>query len=450
MNLKIKISFFVSLLFTIISAISVTAIYLSFADFREDEFESRLKEKAISTIKLLTEVKQIDKQLLKTIDQHSIHKLYDEKVLVFDSKLQLIYSSLDDTKIKWTVEDLEYLKKHKSFFKVESEKEVYGIFYNSDDRDYYIIVSATDNFGKRKLSYLFYLLIASYLIFSVVSWFATYLIIGKLLSPLGDFHKKLKEINENNLDTRIFVKKQKDEIDLLANEFNQMLERIDVSYKNQKEFTANASHELRTPIARMIAQLQNKIIEENNIGGNNNFFYEKLLDGINQLSELINSLLILSKLDTINTYKSENYRLDDVIFESFEKVNKVYEQLKLEINISEVETLELRGNKSLLEIVFLNIFRNAYLYSDNHQVKVNIESINRELVVSVTNTGKTLSEEERNNLFQPFMRGGNSKNISGLGLGLRIVYRILKSQNAKIFYTSDGLNSNTFNIFFPF
>lgn len=81
-----------------------------------------------------------------------------------------------------------------------------------------------------------------------------------MLSPIKVFLDKIKGINENNLDTRIAVNDNKDEIDLLANEFNQMLERIDESYKKQKEFTANASHEFRTPIARISVRLENKII----------------------------------------------------------------------------------------------------------------------------------------------------------------------------------------------
>ncbi len=124
MNLKNRISFIVSLLFTALFAISAIVTYLLFADFRKDEFENRLKEKAISSIKLLVVVEQVDKQLLKIIDQNSINKLYNEKTLIFDANFNLIYSSLDDTKIQWKVEDLKYLKQHKTFFKKDREHEM--------------------------------------------------------------------------------------------------------------------------------------------------------------------------------------------------------------------------------------------------------------------------------------------------------------------------------------
>ena len=101
MTLKNKISFLISLVFSILFAIAAFIIFYLFSNFRKVEFESRLKEKAFSSIKLLVEVAQVDRQLLKIIDQNSINKLYDEKTLIFDSSYQLIYSSLDDAKIKW-------------------------------------------------------------------------------------------------------------------------------------------------------------------------------------------------------------------------------------------------------------------------------------------------------------------------------------------------------------
>ncbi|WP_299247826.1 HAMP domain-containing protein, partial [uncultured Cytophaga sp.] len=262
MNLKNKISFIVSFLFTIIFAISATVIYILFADFRQEEFEIRLREKALSTIKLLVEIEEVDNQLLKIIDKNSIHKLYNEKVLIFNSDFNLIYSSLDDQKIKWDKADLTYLKKNKNFYRKDINHEIFGIFYDTNQHDYYALISASDDFGKRKLRYLLYILIITYIVFTITCWFITTYIVKKLLLPLDTFYKTLKGINENNLKTRIHVHTKKNEIDLLANEFNQMLQRIDISYQKQKEFTAHASHELRTPIARILAQIENRASEK--------------------------------------------------------------------------------------------------------------------------------------------------------------------------------------------
>lgn len=451
MNIKNKISFIVSLLFTVIFAASATVIYFLFADFRKEEFENRLKEKALSSIKLLVEVEQIDRQLLKIIDQNSIQKLYNEKTLIFDADYNLIYSSLDDTKIHWTPKDLNYLKDKKTFFRKENENEIYGVFYDSKDNDYFALISATDNYGKRKLEYLLFILVVTYFIFTIFCWFATSFAIRKLLLPLDIFHSKIKSINENNLDIRVNVKDKKDEIDLLANEFNQMLHRIDISYQKQKEFTAHASHELRTPIARVTSQIENKIFDEK-VNPEYKGFLKNIIKDINQISDLISSLLLLSKFDNKLTSNFEICRIDELIFDISEHMIKLYPDFKLHLDINEdkdIENhLEVRGHKSLLKIALTNLLKNAYLYSDNKQATVTLSSSDKNLILSISNNGKTLSNEEQLNLFQPFMRGSNSKNTSGFGLGLRIVQRILLQHNAQIVYRTKEDTLNIFTIIF--
>ena len=450
MNLKTKISLFVSLLFTFIYALSATVIYLLFSDFRKEEFESRLKNKALSTIKLLVEVERMDRELLQIIDKNNINKLYDEKTLIFDSNYNLIYSSLDDTQIKWSKNDLDYLKKNHDFFRKYKEQEVYGIFYDTNDKDFYAFITATDDYGKRKLEYLLYILLGTYVFFTIISWISTSFLVKRLLLPLDVFNTRLVGINENNLDTRISVKEKKDEIDLLANEFNLLLERIDDSYQKQKEFTAHASHELRTPISRITSQLENKISDNNA----DSSFFKSILKDVNQLSELITSLLLLSKLDRKKCVSKDLVRIDEILFASAQKVNKLYPDFKLELLISDLVDsdydLTVKGSKSLLIIAFNNLLTNAYLYSSNKQATARITATNNSCLITISNNGNPLSKAEQDNLFQSFMRGENAKDTTGLGLGLKIVERILAQYDAKINYTSNQEFTNNFTVAFNF
>jgi two-component system sensor histidine kinase ArlS len=451
MTLKNRISLLVSLLFTILFGLASTVIFVLYSNFRKEEFRDRLEIKALSNIKLLVNVKEIDDQLLKMIDQNSINKLYDEKTLVFDSHFKLIYSSIDDAKINWSVNDLKYLKKHKTFFKQQGDYEVYGVFYDTQDKDFYALISATDDYGKRKLLFLRYTLIISYIFFTCICWVLTSLMVKKAMNPLSVFHQKIKNINENNLDTRVESESNKNEIDLIANEFNFMMDRIEVSYQKQKEFTAHASHELRTPLSRITAQIENTIAdpETSNRGKS---FLTTILSDVNHLSELINSLLILSKIDTNNNEYNEIHRMDEILFSAIENLNKTFPDFVILFEIEESDNLdtalEIKGNKSLLEIALMNVLKNACVYSDNKQAKVKISTQQNHLVISVLNTGKTLNLNEQKNLFQPFMRGENSKGTSGFGLGLRIVNRILTLHNGKIIYSVPEGNTNLFQLLF--
>lgn len=451
MTLKNRISLLVSLLFTILFGLASTVIFVLYSNFRKEEFRDRLEIKALSNIKLLVNVKEVDDQLLKMIDQNSINKLYDEKTLVFDSHYKLIYSSIDDAKINWSIEDLKYLKKHKTFFKQQGDYEVYGVFYDTKDKDFYALISATDDYGKRKLLFLRYTLIVSYIFFTCICWVLTSFMVKKAMSPLRIFHQKIKNINENNLDTRIKSKSAKNEIDLIANEFNFMMDRIEISYQKQKEFTAHASHELRTPLSRITSQIENTITDSATSDKGKSFL-KTILSDVNQLTELINSLLILSKIDNKNPENYEVQRMDEILFSAIENLNRSFPDFVILFEMEENDNLdialEIKGNKNLLEIALGNVLKNACVYSDNKQANVKISIEDHHLIISILNTGNTLSENEQKNLFQPFMRGANSKGTTGFGLGLRIVNRILTLHKAEIKYSIPEKNTNLFQLIF--
>ncbi len=453
MTLRNRISLLVSLLFTFLFGIASAVIYISYSNFREAEFKDRLEIKALSTIKLLSNVKHFDQSIMKMIDQNSINTLYDEKTLIFDSKFKLIYSSIDDSKINWSIDDLKFLKVHKKFIKKQNSNEYLGVMFDTNTTEYYVLISANDNYGNRKLVFLKYILIASYLVFTTLCWILTSWMVKKVMQPLNSFLGNIKKINENNLDSRIAFKKTSNEIDLLANEFNFMMDRIEISYSKQKEFTAHASHELRTPLTKITAHIENTILNPDSNSELKNVL-QYLLKDINHLTELINSLLILSKVDSNAIENKEKHRLDEIIFASIEKTIKMYPDFNVHFEIEENDNIDtalnVEGNNKLLEIAITNVLKNAYVYSDNKQAIIKIGTINQKLSVAISNSGKTLTVNEQKNLFEPFMRGVNAQGTVGFGLGLRIVQRILVLHNASIVYKIPEPNLNLFQLTFRF
>ncbi|MBL7711674.1 MAG: HAMP domain-containing histidine kinase [Chitinophagaceae bacterium] len=436
MTLKLRISLFISLLFTLLFGVASSIIIIFFSDFRKDEFRQRLEEKALTTIKLLIEVREVDNQMLKIIDQNSINKLYDEKTLVFNSEYELIYSSLDDTRIRWTKSDLEYLKKHKTFFKKDGENEIYGVFYDSRDNDFFALISANDNYGKSKLDFLMVLLLVTYVVFTIAAWLLTFYVVKRQIAPLDYFHRNINSINEHNLDTRLQIREDsRHEIDLIGREFNFMMSRIEQAYRKQKEFTAHASHELRTPLARMSVQLENLQLSADApiraaIG--------RVEQNIVQLNELIDSLLLLSRVDNTINPVLETSRVDEALYNSIDKVCSLFPDFKVGLEIEAPEgmadLLTQPCNQHLLEIAFGNLLKNACLYSGDRQARVRLLQQDGHLAVSISNSGTALSESEQQNMFEPFSRGQNAGSKPGLGLGLRIVYRILSLHGFTIRY----------------
>ena len=408
-----------------------------------------LKDKALTTIELLVDVREADKSLIKIIDQNSINKLYNEKTLIFDADGNLIYSSLDDTKINWAASDLDYLRKHKSFFKKDVDNELYGFYYDTNDKDFYALVSANDNYGKRKLNFLISIMVGAWFLFSGGTWFFSFYIVKRQLLPLDRLLENIKKINHLNILDELYVKpKSNNEIDLISNEFNFMLLRLNDAFLRQKEFTAQASHELRTPLARISVQLENYL---QHLPQKDQLYFNGILSDLSQLSELINSLLILSRIDDQPIEQKERVRIDECIYNSIDRIVTLYPDVKINLTIQPAGQvdydMEVIGNGNLLEIAFTNLIKNAYLYGDKKLVSIDILEVSGKLAVRIINTGMTLDLEERKNLFKPFMRGKNAIAHMGVGLGLRIVHRILRAYGYRIEYQA-GENLNTFTLIF--
>lgn len=456
MKLKIRIAFFVSLLFSVLCGLISVIVYFNFSDFRREESKDRLEEKAQTTIKLLVEVKEVDNQLLKLIDQNTVNKLYNEKTLVFDSSLNLIYSSVDDAVIKWEKKDLLALRQSSPSFTSQGIYDVYGAFQKRENKDYYILVSAEDRFGNRKLEYLRYLLFLVSGIGIAIIWFLVFFIIRNLLKPLDAFQKNITGISENQLNIRLNETGKDDEIDLMAKAFNQMMKRIESGYDRQKEFTSSASHELRTPIARIIAQLENLKSNKGLSDETINYLNNINLDA-GKLADKLNSLLLLSRMDAMDPSSSlKLVRVDELIFEAIEESKQLFPDLQPAFSIIDddaeiAENMEIRAHESILKIAFINLIKNACLYSFDCKIKIEVDcNTAGYCIIRFYNNGLIPAESEREKIFQSFIRGNNALSQSGSGLGLPIVSSVVRFHKGEITYYIKDNYWNVFEVKLPF
>ena len=446
MQLKHRVPLFYSLLFSFVLATVMMTVYYLFANFRKVEFKDRLAQRAQTTIKLLLEVKEVDNQLLKIIDQNSINKLYNEKTLIFNDTMQLIYSSIDDAKIAWSAADLNAIKQHKEVFRQNNGYDILGLYYKYDGKDFYTFISAVDTYGNSKLRYLKFLFFGAFLISTTLVWLISFYLSKEALKPLDQLRRQMQEVTSKNLILRVHEPKQHDEIKALSRSFNQMLDRIDKAYKSQKDFTSNASHELRTPVARIAMQLEN-LIKGKDLESDVKTTLQSTLEDIHQLSDIITSLLLLSKIeDAPGSTAFERVRLDEIIFKTASRISRMHPDFKLQFDIenrtSNDLTLEVAGDETLLEIAILNLFLNAYSYSDNQIVKCVLTQDNFILQLAIINNGAVPVKTDTALLFNTFTRGKNVKNKPGSGIGLSIVQRILHYHQATIVYNIPDSNTN--------
>lgn len=452
MSLKRKIALTISVAFSLLFGMVMAVIYLSFNDFRRDEFKERFRQRLEFTTHFISKSKDFEEEAPIFFNENSDNILLNEKILIFNEQKELIYSTIKDRNVTWDSAMLKELDKKKIIYSEKTVPEIYAALRNINGENYYILTSAFDTNGKSKLGFLKYLLITAYAMSTLLIGFFSYYFVEKFLRPLEDLNKEISEVTAHKLTTQIPVQESDDEVNVLAKSFNTMIARLNDVFQSQKDFTASASHEIRTPITRMAFQLENLIKFEEHSPKTLSALQQIQRD-VYQLSDLTNSLLLLTKFDKENIQSIyEDVRIDEVIFESFEGVEKSYPELKLDFLITEETSenafLTISGIQSLLVIVFINLFKNAAVYSDNAEVKVLITETNDTLSVDVISHGATISEEEQAKLFEAFTRGNNAQNIAGSGLGLRIVKRILEYHDADIVYSSPAEYINQFTVVF--
>ncbi len=452
MSLKRKIALNLSIAFSLLFGIVMAVIYMSFNDFRRDEFKERFRQRLEFTSHFIAKSKDFEEEAPVFFNENSDNILLNETILIFNSQKELIYSTIKDRNVTWDNALLKELDDKKVIYSEKTVPEIYAALRTINGENYYILTSAYDTNGNSKLSYLKYLLITAYVMSALLIGFFSYYFMGQFLKPLEDLNQEISEVTAHKLTTQIPVRDSNDEINVLAKSFNTMIGRLDDVFQSQKDFTASASHEIRTPITRMAFQLEN-LIKFGEHTPETRSSLQQIQRDVYQLSDLTNSLLLLTKFDKENIQSIyEEVRIDEVIFESYEAVEKSYPKLKMDFQISEDTSedalLTIKGVQSLLDIVFINLFKNAAIYSDNMEVDVLITENDQDFVVDVISHGNTIPEEEQLKLFEAFKRGKNSQNISGSGLGLRIVKRILEYHGAEIRYTSPADLLNKFSVIF--
>lgn len=445
MSLKLKFALLFSLLVSIILFTGYLYIYLSYSDFRKDEFYLRLEQKGLTTYRLLFDVKEIDEDLLRIIDRNTINQLYDEKVLIFNDSSRLIYSSIDDHTINYSNELLKQIKENKQLRFNDNENEVLALSIKENGNNAYVVISAYDKFGKRKLNRLKLNLFLAAIITLILTIAFSYLYVNQLFKPVQLLSNKIRKITDKSLNARLETNSVQPEFIELANSFNQMLERLNEAFKVQKNFVNHASHELRTPLANLLFQTETAL----NADYSNDVLKQKLRiihSDIDKLVQLTNALLLLSQFNNTSKIPDDTLRIDEIIYKTIDRNKFLFPDFNVKFDFKEIPEHEndllIKGNETLLTIAFGNLIRNACTYALKNEITISISIENNLIALSIYNDGKNISPSEQNELFNPFFRAENSSGKSGSGIGLAIVQRIIKLHKGTINYKieSDGLN----------
>lgn len=454
MNIKLRSALLFTALVAFLLSVSYTVIYVLYSDYRDNQVFLRLEQKAITTYKLLVDIKEKDHDLLKLIDRNTINELNDEKVLIFDSSYTLIYSSINDQAIHYSPELLKRVEREELIRYNEGEQEIVGMVVQENGKKGIALASAHDKLGKSKLQKLYYILIFSFLAALTVTGVLSYFYVKQVFSPLDSLNRQIKRIGEGSLNERVPIKDNEYELNVLARNFNHMLDKLEDAFKIQKNFIQHASHELRTPLANLVASCESALNKELS-----NTEYKALIISLNEehknLVSLTNALLLLSKYENISDYEGlPQTRIDEALFAAIEETQEFFPKHQIRLDFASLpeneNALLVKGHDVLLRTLFGNLLRNACQYADDFHVSIFLSLSDRKISVNVENKGEMIDDEETPLLFNPFFRGENASMKKGYGLGLAIALRIVQLHHGTIIYSkTPATRTNTFVITLP-
>lgn len=278
---------------------------------------------------------------------------------------------------------------------------------------------------------------------------ATYFISGHALKPIRDFSEKIEEVQAQNLADSQIEENTVKELNQLSVSYNKMLERLSDAFEVQRQFTANAAHELRTPLA--LIQVQLDLYNSTRHPGNDVDTLQTIrmvTEQNGRLSKMVKTLLDMSELQTVG--RDEKIIVDALVDEVLADLEPLAQEKSIKL-IGKCKAATMVGSDILIYRLVYNLVENAIKYNHSDgQVTVNAYKNQKHIYLSVEDTGSGIPKELRERVFEPFFRvdKSRSRELGGVGLGLALVHEIVRVHDGSISIKSNPAGGTIFEVIF--
>jgi two-component system, OmpR family, sensor histidine kinase ArlS len=440
-----------SLRFTAISAMVLLVfsmvVYFSAAQNRHKEYDNSLYKEAITKANLLLDA-GVDTLTLQTIYRKNREVLREVEVAIYDTRNHLLYH--DDVEIDFVKESPAMLEEINRLGRITFSQDgwqVVGFAFDHPKGRFLITAAGYDEYGYDKLIYLRQSLVLSFVFCLLLIYLAGRFFSRKAMQPVAAMTAEARKISATKLDLRIYEGEGKDELSELANTFNQLLERLEKSFDAQKSFVSNIAHELRTPLAAIITELEWSLAKEREPMAYRQSIQAALADA-QRLNRVSAALLDLAKAsyDSANI-NFEQVRLDELLMDARQDVMAIDPIYKVDIQLDEKKSnpLIVSGNAYLLRTAFANLMENACKYSSDAYCLVSLHKKEQRVQISFQDQGQGIDEQEIEKVFEPFYRSDTGKK-AGSGIGLSLVKRIVELHRGNIKIVSKKGQGSKFRI----
>lgn len=300
-----------------------------------------------------------------------------------------------------------------------------ALYYPDKMGKFVIIVTAHNNYGYKIQQHTLYLSLILLLLSITITVLMGQLYSGRILKPLKSILEHLKSIRGNDMDVRLEETGNKDELDALVHNLNDMLDRIAEAFRSEKSFVSAASHELSNPLTAIQGECEITLMKDRNTQEYTESL-QRIYSESKRVSLLIKHLLFLSRHDDdLTQQESTGIDMSELLIGMAQSTERVAFS-------DEAESPALiYANPYLLQVAFRNFLNNATKYSDKN-IDLRLKRIAEKIVVEIEDYGIGIPKTEVEHIFQSFYRATNTREYSGYGVGLALSAKILKIYDATI------------------
>jgi signal transduction histidine kinase len=452
-KIKVKITaLFTLLVTTLVLLFSVSIYYFSKLERRE-AFKNRISARANINTQIYSIVGDTNLAALSRFDSSSI-TIPQKSVTIYNQNNRPIYqfNAKGADTIKASLDILNEARVQNRYYFSDKEKEAVAFNYVDGAKKIVIVVGGFDEDGWTRLRKLKNILLGCLATGVLLTLIVGYAFSQQLVRPISQIIHEVNEISSQNLSHRIHAGSSQDELNQLANTFNELLNRLQESFLIQRRFISNASHELSTPLTSILSQLEVTLHKDRGLEEYKQVM-QSIHEDVRQMQQLTKSLLEIAKTGSQGSIELNEVRIDEVLLKVTADVQKISEAYNVDLNFGEFPEDEkafmVFGSNDLLYSAIKNVVENGCKYSPDHVSVVNLTFPNNKIVIEVRNQGDIIAEEEIENIFQPFYRSGNIGQAKGFGLGLALAKRIISLHKGNIEVQSDLISGTIFTITLP-
>lgn len=452
--MKIRTRF--TLLFTLIVGIMLSffsfAIYYLSEDYRQNDFHARLQNRSIEKLEILV-AENAGRNIpwARHVEKNDLHSIVNENITIYDADHQLLYS--DNPKLIPERANISAIVPNELYSWTDKKMDGIGFIHIYKDKTYILFASAFDSHGIKYVSNLKRTLMVRLFIIMLIMLLIGWLFAGYFLKPIMDIVKQADKITHTNLSHRLKTDEVSDEIGQLTSTFNRMLERLETAFIIQKRFVANASHELRNPLAAISGLIDVTLMKDRK----KDEYKETLLSVSTRIKDLItltNNLLELANSNVETLFQNfEEVRVDEILWDARDRLLRQKPECNIHIHFEDVADNELyltcKGKAKLLETAFINIIDNACKFSDDDTVEITVVTDWKNIIIAFTDHGVGMPDKYLSHVFEPFFRASNVHGVPGKGIGLSLVRGIINMHLGKIFIRSKLNEGTTVEIVLP-